>query len=153
MSLTHLPEGREPGPQSRRRASGQRVGGMVWIPKRLRGRAADAVEGVALSVTPAAIRRGEEVEARLAGSLDPRLELGLVCDVWYDVEVGSGEDRSRTTKRALVWEDWRPSSPAMRFRVPEDGPYSWEGTNLSFGWRIVARQADQLTSAPFWVDP
>jgi hypothetical protein len=119
------------------------------------------------------VRRGETVTARLElhdpSRVGERLEVGLECEVRYDLwerhrdADGTGYDRSRTTRIEKAWEHWVPASRSERVQaipleVPRDGPYSHEGSCLSFSWRVTAREptprrSDPARREPIWVLP
>jgi hypothetical protein len=98
------------------------------------------------------VRRGEEVEAVVTipavGGVS-NVEVGLVCTEYYDEETsytdGQGHARtSRTTAEAIAHEAWLPLESArgvqrVRFAIPAEAPFSYEGDCLSFRWEVVAR--------------
>ncbi len=208
----HLPDGREPGPQSRRAGAATGVSRMllpamavlfiacfIGIPlviatvtvapvvkytvlgaltivflvamyvlvRRFRPAEAGPFEVLA---DPLELRRGEEVEAELTiydiERLDGRLEVGLVCVERYDRPTAAGGDSAelrRETEEQVTYERWLPAwrteePQSFAFRVPTDGPYSYEGECLSFAWRVAAREPDRDTAGdgsgdPIWVLP
>ena len=118
------------------------------------------------------VARGGRVDARLVvepGAEAPgRLEVGLVCTVWYDEwrrhhDPGGTSDRMRVVADAVAFEAWQPlsalpGSQAVRFDVPPDAPFSHEGEVVSFSWRVAAREAGggkrgPSAYEPVWVTP
>jgi hypothetical protein len=107
--------------------------------------------GITVTVPVTDVRRGSELEARLeiANPDTTGLELGLVCTEYYDIETTDGRgNRSRSTSQAVAHEDWRPQSggpmQSVRFRIPEDAPFSYRGDCISYVWRVSARQPKRL---------
>lgn len=146
----YLPEGREPGIQSRRDARERSLFPREWLPE---------VEDVWIAVDRTELRRGEAVTATVSGRpLREGAEVGLVCGVCYSVEQGSGDTQSLENKQAAIYDDYRPAGPdAETFRVPEDAAYSYEGTMLSFSWRVVVVEQvgdeKHVSFEPIWVTP
>ena len=125
-----------------------------------------------VSASPAQLRRGDEVTVHLEVSapdkIGERLEYGLVCTAWYDDRQqqsssnGGGGSR-RVSVETAAWESWIEASKSagtqsVTLRVPEDGPFSYEGTCLSFAWRASAREPKRMAidpriDAPLWVGP
>jgi hypothetical protein len=92
-------------------------------------------------------RRGEEVVVRL-DVLDPsevagQIDLTLRCTALYEVETYVNGNRTSQTREHAAHEDRREVNGAgpqeFRFKLPADGPFSYEGTNLSMVWKVVAR--------------
>ncbi len=135
-----------------------------------RGRPKRAV-GFEVSASPVELRRGDTVTADLrindAGKLDGELEVGLVCTEYYDVkrEVATqdGTSTQRVTQSVTAHERWTKAASdqqlqSFSFEIPETAPFSYEGSVLSFCWRVSAKvprrgrrhpEADQ----PIWVRP
>ena len=106
-------------------------------------------KGLEVRVDQPEVRRGEEIEA-LVVVVEPEglgeLEAGLVCTEHYDEEVHTGSDTgpSRMTCKAVEHEAWQPlpsiaGEHSVRFAIPADAPFSYEGSCLSFTWEVVAR--------------
>nr|MDQ3822162.1 hypothetical protein [Actinomycetota bacterium] len=122
-----------------------------------------------LSVAVDRLRRGDEVTVTFAGRRrhDDRLELGIACDERYDAEarvyMRGAATVVRQTGQATVHEEWRAVPPgasehSLAFVVPAEAPYSYEGSCLSYAWRISARavrplRPDARVDEPIWVDP
>jgi hypothetical protein len=203
----HLPPGHEPGPQSRRRATGRTLGGCAapafvvagvvgaalvaafgvllgslsggppswpffllavgvlaffWLFARTlwRGARPRYATGLTVVVERQELRRGERIGATASG--DGELEIGLLCTQSYDVWRRIGDDsRSRVTDSASVWQQWVPAPHAalgqrVELALPVDGPYSYEGDCVSFGWAVVARRVGEKRFGepmPLWVAP
>ena len=108
------------------------------------------------------LRRGDRVGATASSEGDGDLEVGLVCtqsfDVWRRI---SGDSPSRVTNSASVWQQWTPAphgalGQRVELTVPADGPYSYEGDCVSFGWAVVVRRVGEkrfAEPAPLWVAP
>jgi hypothetical protein len=127
------------------------------------------LRGTRLSVGPAELRRGDEVTVTFTGRRtgDDRLEVGLACDERYDTETRVFTRGVRTVVRQMgeetVHEDWHPvpigaAEQSVTFRVPPDAPYSYEGSCLSYAWRVSARavrtaRPDARLDQPIWVEP
>lgn len=143
-------------------------GGLVmW--ERGRPKRHPRLRGATLSVIGGSLRRGGEVSVgcRRAQTSDGRLEVGIVCEERYDVQVRVYVRSARTVRRqtaqATVYEQWQPlpavvGEQTFTFRVPVDAPYSYEGDCLSYAWRVSARapvrlRKDPRTDEPIWVDP
>jgi hypothetical protein len=203
----HLPPGREPGPQSRRRSTGRQLGGcaapafvvagmvaatvvvlfgvllaslpsgpplwpflvgavavlaFVWLFARTlwRGARPRYASGLTVEVERQELRRGERLGATASG--EGELEIGLLCTQSYDVWRRIGNDsRSRVTDSASVWQQWVPAPHAalgqrVELTLPADGPYSYEGDCVSFGWAVVARRVGEKRfgePVALWVEP
>jgi hypothetical protein len=115
-----------------------------------------------ISVAGSEVRRGSEVtvslEVQRSRRTSKRLELGLVCTEYYEIESGEG----RATRQAVAHADWRPHTEGrretVRFEVPIDAPFSYRGRYLSFVWQVSAREPrrmrfDRATSVPLVVRP
>jgi len=202
----HMPPGREPGPQSRRRSTGRTLGGCAapafavagvvaaamlagfglvlgslpggppwwpflvgavaalaffWLFARAlwRGARPRYAAGLELRVERQELRRGDRVAAIASG--ESELEVGLVCTQSYDVWRRINESRSRVTDSASVWQEWVPAphgalGQRVELALPADGPYSYEGDCVSFGWAVVVRRVGEKRVAepvPLWVAP
>jgi membrane protein implicated in regulation of membrane protease activity len=203
----HLPPGREPGPQSRRAATGRTLGGCAapafvvagvvgaavvagfglllgslpdgppswpffvgaagvlaffWLFARtmFRGARPRYATGLSVEVERQELRRGDGVAATASG--EGELEVGLLCRQSFDVWRRIGNDsRSRVTDTASVGREWVPASRAglgqrIQLAVPAEGPCSYEGDCVSFGWAVVVRRVGEKRVAepvPLWVEP
>ena len=106
-------------------------------------------KGLEVRVDQSEVRRGEEIDVRVVVTEPDRLgelETGLVCTEYYDEEVHTGDETgpARMTCKAVEHEAWQPlpstaGEHGVRFAVPANAPFSYEGTYLSFGWEVVAR--------------
>ncbi len=122
----------------------------------LRGRLSRTDRSLAVTVSPQHARRGETLRAALAAGGDgAEIELGLVCRIVYDIESRADDSPQRVTKTATVLEHWAPASLGEAdLAIPADGPYSYEGSAVSFAWAVHARRAGARASsrpAPVWV--
>ena len=91
--------------------------------------------------------------------------MGLVCVESYDVKrtfpTRRGPREIRETGEAVERANWvlaEPDGSTVRLRVPEDAPPSYEGSCISFSWRISGRvrdagDGDVRTDQPIWVLP
>jgi hypothetical protein len=116
--------------------------------------------GIELVVERQELRRGDRVAATASG--DGELEVGLLCtqsfDVWRRI---SDDSRSRVTDTASVWQQWVPAphgalGQSVELMLPADGPYSYEGDCVSYGWAVVVRRVGAKRVAepvPLWVAP
>jgi hypothetical protein len=127
------------------------------------------LRGRRLSVAGAELRRGDEVSVTFTGrrTTDDRLELGLACDERYDTEIRvftrGVSTVVRQTGEEAVHEEWQTVPPGaaehtVTFQVPPDVPYSYEGSCLSYAWRVSARaerplRKDARYDEPIWVQP
>jgi hypothetical protein len=134
------------------------------IPMRLRAR----VPGANLAVERLDVRRGDEVTATLTlNAAAEGIRLGIVCVERYDLQsrayTKGGPITIRQTNEATAYEEWQPveavaGEHSRTFRIPRDGPYSYEGDCVSYAWRISARalrrlRADPRLDQPIWVQP
>jgi hypothetical protein len=135
-------------------------------------------EHFAVSASAQELRRGDEVTVHLdvtaPDRIGERLEYGLVCTAWYDDQQrqtssgagGSGMGHAQTRRVAVettAWESWVEAGRAAgvqstTFRLPPDGPFSYEGRCLTFAWRASAREPKDLAidprrDVPIWVAP
>jgi hypothetical protein len=122
---------------------------------------------VSIEVEPLEIRRGEELTVKLGSKAAPgsgSLEVGLVCIESYDVKrtfaTRRGTSEVRETEDAVERATWSLAEGAnpLRLRVPPDAPCSYEGSCVSFAWRVSGRlrrggEADLRTDQPIWVLP
>ncbi|MGZ6645797.1 MAG: hypothetical protein ACXVFT_28660 [Solirubrobacteraceae bacterium] len=116
--------------------------------------------GLELQVERQELRRGDRVAAVVSG--EGELEVGLVCtqsfDVWRRI---ANDSRSRVTDSSSVWQAWVPASQGalgqrVELTLPAEGPYSYEGDCVSFGWAAVVRRVGEKRAAqpvPLWVAP
>lgn len=116
--------------------------------------------GLELRVERQELRRGDRVAAVVSGAGE--LEVGLVCtqsfDVWRRI---ANDSRSRVTDSASVWQEWMPAPQGalgqrVELGLPAEGPYSYEGDCVSFGWAVVVRRVGEKRVAPpvpLWVEP
>ena len=116
--------------------------------------------GMQVEVDRQELRRGDSVGATASG--EGELEVGLVCtqsfDVWRRI---ASDSSSRVTQSASVWQQWAAAPHAALARrvalaLPADGPYSYEGDAVSFGWAVVVRRVGEKRFAepvPLWVAP
>ena len=112
-----------------------------------------SMRGVTVTLSGTDLKRGSPVDVRVEvakpDKLTARLQLGVVCTEFYDVETTDGRgNRSRTTKQVDAHTDWRPftgSTPQTeRFVIPADAPYSYRGDCISYVWRASARLPKRL---------
>jgi hypothetical protein len=94
-------------------------------------------------------RRGEEVVVRL-DVLDPsdiagQVDVCLRCTAFYEATTYVNGNRTSQTREHTAHDDRREVSghgpQEFRFKLPADGPFSYEGTNFSMVWKVVARDA------------
>jgi hypothetical protein len=111
------------------------------------------VRGVTLSLSREDLQRGSDVDIRVEVSnpdkMTGRLEFGLVCVEFYDVETTDGRgNSSRSTRQVDAYKDWRPfgggATQSERFVIPADAPYSYRGDCVSYVWRASARLPKRL---------
>ncbi len=121
---------------------------------------------LSLSVNNPSVRRGDEVVARVdvldASKISGRVDVTLRCTAFYDVEVYVNGNRSSQTREQAVHtqrHELNGHDPQeFRFELPADGPFSYEGTNLSMVWQVVARDPqprrhDRTLTQPLEVKP
>jgi hypothetical protein len=100
---------------------------------------------VRLEILTAPAHRGETVRARLELDADARAEVGLLCVSTYPETMPGGSGQEEPTLRETVthqrWVELEPNvvEQIVDLAVPEGGPYSYEGADLAFSWRVVAR--------------
>ncbi len=144
---------------------------LVVVPiRRRRRRTAGRAKHFTIATGAVEVRRGDTVSARLEllspEALKGALRVGLVCTCRHDVLEMSGGDSDtshRVTKEVTAYEHWQDASASERlqsytFEIPSDGPFSHEGTCLSFAWSVRAQESrsarsDPFQSAPIWVSP
>jgi hypothetical protein len=145
----------------------------VWVvTRRFRRPASEAAAPFEVLAEQLDVRRGEELKAELR-ICDPeeireRIEVGLVCVERYDRPESRKTDDGVVVEERGIGEDvayerwipaWRTEElQTVRFRVPEEAPYSYEGECLSFAWRVSAREPgrsdeDGVVDDPIWVLP
>jgi hypothetical protein len=99
------------------------------------------------------LRRGDEVTVQVRigkpKAYRPKLEVGVLCNAFYDVEeavrTSDDTDYRRRTKYVTMFEEWPafdPSLPEQSFtvRVPEDAPFTYRGSAFGFAWMALARE-------------
>src|SRR3954468_18647541 len=106
------------------------------------------VRGVTLTLSNTDLRRGSNLDLRVEGAspgrMLSRLERGVVCAEYYDVETTDGRgNKTRGTRQVDAHKDWRPftggATQSERFLIPADAPYSYRGDCVSYVWRASAR--------------
>jgi hypothetical protein len=106
------------------------------------------VRGVALTLSNSEVRRGANVHLRVEvanpDKMLARLEFGLVCTEFYDVETTDARgNSSRNTRQVDAHTDWRPftgsATQSERFLIPATAPFSYRGDCVSYVWRASAR--------------
>lgn len=106
------------------------------------------VRGVTLTLSREDLRRGGDVEIRVEvanpDKMTGRLEFGLVCSEFYDIETTDARgNSSRSTRQVDAYKDWRPFTggplQSERLVIPADAPYSYRGDCVSYVWRASAR--------------
>ena len=111
------------------------------------------VRGVTLTLSSDDVRRGANIDIRLEVSnpdrMLNRLEFGLICKEYYDVETTDARgNSSRSTREVTAHADWRPftSGPSQseRFLIPATAPYSYRGDCVSYVWRASARMPKRM---------
>ncbi len=161
--------------------SGARAGGVIfivgavafallvgWVWWRRHPRQARYLQ---LTVDPIEARRGDTVTATVVVTnpekLGETLEIGLLCTEYYDVKQtvytqnGSQEQRVlKTTDAFATWNELDRATPQqlIRFAVPANAPFSYEGGAASWAWHIAvrdrhARGLDASRDLPIWVSP
>jgi hypothetical protein len=102
--------------------------------------------GLRVEADEPTVRRGEELQAFVtipnAEGVEA-VEVGVVCTESYDVDSGD-EDDPRRTREAIAHETWLPveliaGAQSVRLAIPQDAPFSYEGSCLSFKWELVSR--------------
>lgn len=99
------------------------------------------------------LRRGDEVRVDVhigkPKAERPKLEIGVLCQAFYDVEetvrTSDDTDYRRRTNYVNMFEHWPeldPSLPEQSFtvRVPEDAPFTYRGSAFGFSWSALARE-------------
>lgn len=141
---------------------------LIYVVHKMRPRQARYLE---LRVEPIEARRGGTVTATLtisdAAKLGEQIELGLVCTEYYDqkktVYTQNGYSEQRMTSSTDAFAKWDQPDPGqtqqtIRFTVPEDAPFSYEGGTVSWAWRVAvldrhAHKTDAHRDIPIWVSP
>lgn len=124
-----------------------------------------------LRVEPIELRRGDTITATLviadAGKLGEELDLGLLCTEYYDQEKvaynQNGEYKQRVTSSADTHAAWQKANrdqtqQSVRFTVPADATFSYEGGTVSWAWHVRAldrhpHRPDAYRDIPIWVSP
>lgn len=80
----------------------------------------------------------------------PKLEVGVTCQLFYKVETrqtrsSGGTDMRTVTNCIHMFQEWPPFDPGLSeqsftVRIPEDGPWSYDGKAFGFIWSAVARE-------------
>jgi hypothetical protein len=127
-----------------------------------------ALAGFAIELERPSLRRGETVEATVTladpAAVTPETEVGLVCIEHHEVRTrGQNGSHYPATREDVAFEEWHELAPALErqsfsFVLPASGPYSHEGSVLSFEWRVSVRErqrlrADARSDAPLTVAP
>jgi hypothetical protein len=124
-----------------------------------------ATPGAALELRTEVVQRGGSVRVRVTTEEAAPFEAGLYCVESYDQlpetdPRRSGNPMNRVANQAVAYREWVPvPSPAtdreIDFRVPEDAPYSYEGSALSFAWRVGVRRpgVEGALDQPVWIEP
>ncbi len=141
---------------------------VVWVWWRRHPRQAHHLE---LRVEPIEARRGGIVTATVViantDKLGEKLELGLLCTEYYDIKTttytqnGSHEQRVlQTTDAFATWNelDRATQQQSVRFTVPANSPFSYEGGAVSWAWHVALRDRhahglDASQDVPIWVAP
>jgi hypothetical protein len=124
-----------------------------------------------LSVDPIEVARGGTVSATLAivdaDKLGDKLELALICTEYYDCKeemvTENGSSTQRVTRHldivnASSEADRGQVQQTLRFTVPGDSPFSYEGNAVSWAWHVSAidrhsHRPDGRCDVPIWVSP
>jgi hypothetical protein len=164
-----------------RSPSGARVGAAVFVGcallllllglylwRRGHPRQADYLE---LRVEPLELARGQTVTATLVirdpHRLGESLELGLVCTEFYDartvVYTQYGSQTRRVIRTVDAFASWSQpdrgqARQTLSFEIPADGLFSYEGSVVSWAWRVSLRdrhphRPDAHRDVPVWVSP
>jgi hypothetical protein len=126
-----------------------------------------SMRGATVTVSAEDVRRGGSIDIRVEvanpDKMTGRLEFGLVCTEFYDVETTGGRgNRSRSTRQVDAHKDWRPftggPTQSERFVIPDDAPFSYRGDCVSYVWRAAARlpkrmRFDRSENVPLLVRP
>lgn len=141
---------------------------LLWLWRRRHPRQARYLE---LIVEPVEARRGQTVSATLqisdAEKLGEKLELGLVCTEYYDakqtVYTENGSNEQRVTRSVEAFGRWNKADRSqlqqtVRFTIPGDAPFSYEGGAVSWAWSVSAidrhaHRPDARRELPIWVSP
>ena len=124
-----------------------------------------------LQVDSLELKRGDTVNATLVvldrERLGESLELGLVCTEFYDqrTQVASqyGTQTRRVTRSVEAFASWShldrgQARQTLSFKVPADASFSYEGSVVSWAWRISAldrhsHRPDAHRDVAIWVSP
>jgi hypothetical protein len=101
-----------------------------------------------LDVVPTAeeVRRGDTLEVTVKAEAGVEgLEAGLICTETFPVFVVRRKltHSGHEFEDEVAYEQWHPferSQPTVALSVPVDAPYSYDGENLKFKWRVAVRQ-------------
>ena len=148
------------------------LGCALWAYRAWRGRRPPKLRarlrGLNLSVDRDQARRGEQVTVTITvAERVERLEVGLVCTELYDfqshAQTKAGAVTVRQTGQENAHEEWRAleltsGEQSGTFEIPPEAPYSYEGSCVSYAWRVSARtvralRSDPRLDRPVWVDP
>jgi hypothetical protein len=130
------------------------VAGLVLagIAHRYRRRLRPRSDTVEIAATGPA-RRGESVDVAITirdgAHTGVRIKVGIFCLERYDVEESTKNSTRRVTREDVAHEEWLEVSPSeaqqgLSFVVPAEGPYSYQGSCLSFEWRAEALEIARL---------
>jgi hypothetical protein len=118
-----------------------------------------------LDVVPAAeqVRRGDTLDVTVKAGTDAEgLEAGLVCTETFPVFVVRKKltHGGHELEDEVAFERWLPVETLQQtvaLSVPVDAPYSYDGENLKFKWRVGVRQRkrglDAVRTREIWVLP
>jgi hypothetical protein len=118
-----------------------------------------------LDVVPAAeqVRRGDTLDVTVKADAGIEgLEAGLICTETFPVFVVRGKvtHSGHEFEDEVAFEHWLPVEPLQQtvaLSVPVDAPYSYDGENLKFKWRVAVRQPrrglDAVRTREIWVLP
>ncbi len=161
--------------------SGARAGGVIlavgavvmlalfiWVWWRTHPREAGYLN---LRVEPVELHRGDPVTATLVignpEKCGDTVELGLVCTEFYDekneVVTENGTQTQRVTRKIDAFSDWNTADisqlqQTLRFTVPPDAPFSYEGSAVTWAWHVSVvdrhpHRPDGRRDVPIWVTP
>jgi hypothetical protein len=117
---------------------------------------------VAIEPDRCSLRRGERLTVAVEiGAPSPEretLQVGLICRADYAVEVrkqdsDGGYDTYRETRRATLLEAWpeldtSATTQTVGFELPQDCPFSYDGTAFAVRWFVLARESRRLRVDP-----
>lgn len=144
------------------------LGGVAWF--LWRKARPPVLKNVQVSVTPAEVRRGGRVQARVTSTgsrrPDATLEVALVCTELYDIKQrvsnpNGGDYEQRVTHEHELHRQTRPVDGATvdaSFDIPAEGPFSYDGDCISAIWRVRAlerrpNRRDRCRDEYVWVMP